>query len=228
MKNKVLLVDDEKDILTLLTYIFENKGYSVQSVQRGDDAVRVASSWSPDIVILDIGLPGLNGLEVCTHLVDMHIPVIFLSSHDQDDQIIEGLEVGGEDYVSKPFNYKELLLRVEKVLKRAQVHEEKILVVGDLTIHLEQQSLFLKGELLNLTPTEFKIIEVLATHLHTPVSVQKILQSVWNNEDWIQGAELVKVNMSRIRKKIEEDPASPRYIINKWGVGYILTDAKGT
>ncbi len=228
MKNKVLLVDDEKDILTLLTYIFENKGYSVQSVQRGDDAVKVASSWSPDIVILDIGLPGLNGLEVCTHLVDMQIPVIFLSSHDQDDQIIEGLEVGGEDYVSKPFNYKELLLRVEKILKRTQVHEGKILVVGELSINLEQQSLFLNGELLNLTPTEFKIIEVLATHLHTPVSVQKILQTVWNNEDWIQGAELVKVNMSRIRKKIEEDPASPRYIINKWGVGYILTDAKGT
>lgn len=228
MKHKVLLVDDEKDILTLLTYIFESKGYSVNSVMRGDDAVKIASSWSPDIVILDIGLPGLNGLEVCTYLVDMHIPVIFLSSHDQDDQIIEGLEVGGEDYVSKPFNYKELLLRVEKVLKRSKAPEGKVLVVGDLTINLEQQSLFLQGELVNLTPTEFKIIEVLSTYLHTPVSVQKILQSVWNNEEWIQGSELVKVNMSRLRKKIEEDPASPRYIINKWGVGYILTDIKGT
>ncbi|MBI9093700.1 MAG: response regulator transcription factor [Sphaerochaeta sp.] len=228
MKNRVLLVDDEKEILTLLTYIFEKQGYSVQSVQRGDDAVKVATSWSPDIVILDIGLPGLNGLEVCTHLVAMDIPVIFLSSHDQDDQIIEGLEVGGEDYVSKPFNYKELLLRVEKVLKRVQVHEEKILVVGDLTINLEQQTLYCKDVLLNLTPTEFKILEVLATYLHTPVSVQKILQTVWKNEDWIQGSELVKVNMSRLRKKVEEDPASPRYIINKWGVGYILTDAKGT
>ena len=228
MKNKVLLVDDEKDILTLLTYIFEKQGYMVQSVLRGDDAVRVARSWSPDIVILDIGLPGLNGLEVCTHLVDMHIPVIFLSSHDADDQIIEGLEVGGEDYVSKPFNYKELLLRVEKVLKRTQVHDGKNLIVGDLTIKLEQQSLYVKGVLISLTPTEFKIIEVLAAYLHTPVSVQKILQTVWKNEDWIQGAELVKVNMSRLRKKIEEDPATPRYIINKWGVGYILTDAKGT
>lgn len=227
MKNKVLLVDDEKDILTLLTYIFENQGYIVTSVLRGDDAIKVASSWSPDIVILDIGLPGLNGLEVCTHLVDMHIPVIFLSSHDQDDQIIEGLEVGGEDYVSKPFNYKELLLRVEKILKRTQVHEGKTLVVGDLTINLDQQSLYVKEVLINLTPTEFKIIEVLATYLHTPVSVQKILQTVWKNEDWIQGSELVKVNMSRLRKKVEEDPASPRYIINKWGVGYILTDAKG-
>jgi DNA-binding response OmpR family regulator len=179
-------------------------------------------------VILDKGLPGLNGLEVCTHLVDMHIPVIFLSSHDADDQIIEGLEVGGEDYVSKPFNYKELLLRVEKVLKRTQVHDGKNLIVGDLTIKLEQQSLYVKGVLISLTPTEFKIIEVLAAYLHTPVSVQKILQTVWKNEDWIQGAELVKVNMSRLRKKIEEDPATPRYIINKWGVGYILTDAKGT
>ncbi len=228
MKHKVLLVDDEKDILTLLTYIFESKGYCVNSVMRGDDAVRVASLWSPDIVILDIALPGLNGLEVCTHLVDMHIPVIFLSSHDADDQIIEGLEVGGEDYVSKPFNYKELLLRVEKVLKRSKTPQGKVLVLGDLVINVEQQSLSLKGEQVNLTPTEFKIIEVLATYLHTPVSVQKILQTVWNNEEWIQGSELVKVNMSRLRKKIEEDPASPRYIINKWGVGYILTDAKGT
>ncbi len=228
MKHKILLVDDEKDILTLLTYIFENQGYVVRSVLRGDVAVRVASSWSPDIVILDIGLPGLNGLEVCTHLVDMHIPVIFLSSHDADDQIIEGLEVGGEDYVSKPFNYKELLLRVEKILKRSKAHEGKVLVVGDLTINVKKQCLTLQGELVNLTPTEFKIIEVLATYLHTPVSVQKILQTVWKNEEWIQGSELVKVNMSRLRKKIEEDPASPRYIINKWGVGYILTDIAGT
>lgn len=228
MNHKILLVDDEKDILTLLTYIFEGQGYSVRSALRGDDAVKVASSWSPDIVILDIGLPGLNGLEVCTHLVDMHIPVIFLSSHDQDDQIIEGLEVGGEDYVSKPFNYKELLLRVEKVLRRTQVHEGKILTVGDLTINLEQQTLYSGDALVSLTPTEFKILELLATYLHTPVSVQKILQTVWKNEDWIQGAELVKVNMSRLRKKVEEDPAFPRYIINKWGVGYILTDAKGT
>ena len=158
----------------------------------------------------------------------MHILVIFLSSHDADDQIIEGLEVGGEDYVSKPFNYKELLLRVEKVLKRGLFPKGKVLVVGDLTINVEQQSLSLHGELVNLTPTEFKIIELLSTYLHTPVSVQKILQTVWNNEEWIQGAELVKVNMSRLRKKIEEDPASPRYIINKWGVGYILTDIKGT
>lgn len=228
MNNKILLVDDEKDILNLLTYIFESQGYSVTSVLRGDDAVRVAASWTPDIVILDIGLPGLNGLEVCTHLVDMQIPVIFLSSHDQDDQIIQGLEVGGEDYVSKPFNYKELLLRVEKILKRTQAHEEKTILVGDLSIHIDKQSLYLRGELISLTPTEFKILEILASHLHTPVSVQKILQSVWKNEDWIQGSELVKVNMSRLRKKIEEDPASPRYILNKWGVGYLLTDTKGS
>ncbi len=228
MKKKILLVDDEKDILTLLTYIFEQQGYLVNSVLRGDDAVEVASSWSPDIVILDIGLPGLNGLEVCSHLVAMHIPVIFLSSHDQDDQIIEGLEVGGEDYVSKPFNYKELLLRVEKVLKRTRTFEGKTLVVGDLAINVEQHSLTIEGEPVSLTPTEFKILEVLASYLHTPVSVQKILQTVWKNEDWIQGDDLVKVNMSRLRKKIEEDPASPRYIINKWGVGYMLTDTKTT
>lgn len=225
MKKKILLVDDEKDILTLLIYIFEQQGYEVTSVMRGDDAVKVASSWSPDIVILDIGLPGLNGLEVCAHLVDMHIPVIFLSSHDQDDQIIEGLEVGGEDYVSKPFNYKELLLRVEKILKRTQAFEGKSLVVGELRINLEQHSLYKSGLLISLTPTEFKIVEVLATYLHTPVSVQKILQTVWKNEDWIQGDDLVKVNMSRLRKKIEDDPAFPRYIVNKWGVGYMLTDA---
>jgi len=226
MKKKILLVDDEKDILSLLTYIFEQQGYVVNSVLRGDEAVEVASAWEPDIVILDIGLPGLNGLEVCTHLVDMNIPVIFLSSHDQDDQIIEGLEVGGEDYVSKPFNYKELLLRVEKVLKRTRVFEGKVLVVGELKINFEQHSLHLRDAMISLTPTEFRILEVLAKSLHAPVSVQKILQTVWKNEDWIQGDELVKVNMSRIRKKIEEDPASPRYIINKWGIGYMLTDAK--
>jgi DNA-binding response OmpR family regulator len=224
MKSKILLVDDEKDILSLLTYIFESQGYLIRSVLRGDEAITVASSWSPDIVILDIGLPGLNGLEVCSHLVKMHIPVIFLSSHDQDDQIIEGLEIGGEDYVSKPFNYKELILRVEKILKRTHIHEEKTLFLGELTINFEQQSLLHQEEVINLTPTEFKIIEILSTHLHKPVSTQEILHSVWNNEDWIQGSELVKVNMSRLRKKIEKDPSQPRYIVNKWGFGYLLTD----
>jgi len=226
MSEKVLVVDDEKDIQDVLSFILENAGYQTRAVGNGNDALTQAEQWLPDIVILDIGLPGLNGLQVCPRLVDLEIPVLVLSSHDRDDQIIEGLEVGAEDYVSKPFNYKELLLRVEKIIRRTRTEPSRqLLSIGAITVDRSRQTVEIDHELINLTPTEYKIIEYLATHANTPVSSDTLLKEVWNTEEWIHGIEMVKVNISRLRKKIEQDPSNPRYLLNRWGYGYLLTDS---
>lgn len=225
MSGKVLVVDDEKDIRDVLCFILENAGYQTKAVGNGNDALVESNRWQPDLVILDIGLPGLDGLQVCPRLVDMEIPVLVLSSHDKDDQIIEGLEVGAEDYVSKPFNYKELLLRVEKIIKRTRPETTKyLLTIGSITVDIRKQTVEIDRELVNLTTTEYKIIEFLATHANTPVSSETLLKQVWNAEEWINGVEMVKVNISRLRKKIEQDPSNPRFLLNRWGYGYLLTD----
>ncbi len=225
MNGKVLVVDDERDICDVLSYILEDAGYRTKSVGRGDRALEICAEWSPDIVILDIGLPGMSGLDVCPKLVDMGIPVLVLSSHDSDDQIVEGLEVGAEDYVAKPFNYKELLLRIEKILRRTRSNSgRQTITIGELTVDLRQRNLEIGNEIVNLTPTEYKIIEILATQANTPVSTDTLLKEVWHADEWVNGEEMVKVNISRLRKKIEKDPSNPRYLLNRWGYGYLLTD----
>ncbi|MBN2859616.1 MAG: response regulator transcription factor, partial [Sphaerochaetaceae bacterium] len=129
-------------------------------------------------------------------------------------------------YVSKPFNYKELLLRVEKIIRRTRTEPSRqLLSIGAITVDRSRQTVEIDHELINLTPTEYKIIEYLATHANTPVSSDTLLKEVWNTEEWIHGIEMVKVNISRLRKKIEQDPSNPRYLLNRWGYGYLLTDS---
>ena len=225
MMGRVLVVDDEVDIQDLLCFVLDNAGYETRSTGRGDLALELCAQWNPDLVVLDIGLPGLSGLEVCPRLVDMGIPVLVLSSHDKDDQVVAGLELGAEDYVSKPFNYKELLLRVEKIIRRTRNTElQKVFHIGDILIDLRRSQVEVRGQLVNLTPTEFKILALLASHRGSPISVDTLLHEVWHVSEWTNGAEMVKVNISRLRKKIEVDPGKPRYLLNRWGYGYLLTD----
>ena len=225
MIGRVLVVDDEVDIQDVLCFVLDNAGYETRSTGRGDLALELCAQWNPDLVVLDIGLPGLSGLEVCPRLVDMGIPVLVLSSHDKDDQVVAGLELGAEDYVSKPFNYKELLLRVEKIIRRTRNTElQKVLHIGEILIDLRRSQVEVRGQLVNLTPTEFKILALLGSHRGSPLSVETLLQEVWHVSEWTNGAEMVKVNISRLRKKIEVDPSKPRYLLNRWGYGYLLTD----
>lgn len=225
VKERILVVDDEQAIVDLLHFILGNAGYEVASTGRGDEVIGLAEVFKPDLVILDIGLPGRSGLEVVPLLVELKTPTIVLSSHDRDDQIIEGLEVGAEDYVSKPFNHKELLLRIEKVIRRTKVEpSEQLIRIGSILIDLRRRVMKIDEREITLTPTEFKIMEYLALHAHTPVSAEELLKQVWNADEWTQGPEMVKVNISRLRKKIEPNPSHPRFLVNRWGFGYLLTD----
>ena len=224
MNNRILVVDDEKDIQDMLCYVFEREGYESRASGRGDQALDICVNWNPDIVILDIGLPGLSGLEVCPKLSKMGIPVLVLSSHDRDDQVVAGLELGAEDYVKKPFNYKELLLRVEKIIRRTQSYEaSRVIEAGDIRIDLKCNIVEVKGKMVHMTPTEFHILALLARNIGTPFSTKALLKEVWHSSEWINGEEMVKVNIRRLRKKIEEDPNNPQYLINRWGVGYFLS-----
>lgn len=227
MPDRVLVVDDEPAIVQLLAFVLEDSGFEVRTLLRGDEVVPLCTEWRPDVVVLDIGLPGLNGLEVCRQLNELRIPVLVLSSHDQDDQVVAGLEQGADDYVTKPFNHRELMLRIEKLIRRTKAEdapEPSRLVFRDLEIDLDRVEVRRAGESIALTPTEFQILVLLARAPGRPVAVSAILHEVWGNAEWEGGAELVKVNIRRLRRKIELDAATPSYIKNRWGHGYFLAE----
>jgi len=150
-------------------------------------------------------------------------PIIFLSCRDDGDDVVCGLESGAEDYITKPFNHRELILRIEKVLRRS-VSSEHILSYGELEIDLNAEQIRLSGDPVHLTPIEFSLLRCLAAARGGIVSWQELIEKVWNYHDWDGGNEIVKVTIGRIRKKIEENPGSPRYIHNEWGRGYRLSD----
>ncbi|TVR07317.1 MAG: DNA-binding response regulator [Spirochaetaceae bacterium] len=230
MNGRVLVVDDEADIVDVLCFALESAGYQTRATGRGDEALVISREWNPDLVVLDIGLPGLSGLEVCPRLTAAGIPVLVLSSHDRDDEVVEGLEVGAEDYVTKPFNHKELLLRIGKIIRRTKAvgarsaEANDILTAGDITVDLPRREVRVGGHEVHLTPTEFGIIALLARNPGQPVDVETLLREVWGTADWTNGDEMVKVNIRRLRKKIEPDPQHPRYLLNRWGQGYLLAD----
>ncbi|TVR02948.1 MAG: DNA-binding response regulator [Spirochaetaceae bacterium] len=225
MNGRVLVVDDEADIVDVLCFALESAGYETRATGRGDDALAISAEWHPDLVILDIGLPGLSGLEVCPRLTEAGVPVLVLSSHDRDDEVVEGLEVGAEDYVTKPFNHKELLLRVGKIIRRTRANAaEELVTAGDITVDLRRREVRVGGQEVHLTPTEFGIVALLARNPGQPVEVETLLREVWGTAEWTNGDEMVKVNIRRLRKKIEPDPQHPRYLLNRWGQGYLLAD----
>ncbi len=225
MNGRVLVVDDEADIVDVLCFALESAGYETRSTGRGDEALAISREWPPDLVILDIGLPGLSGLEVCPRLTEDGIPVLVLSSHDRDDEVVEGLEVGAEDYVTKPFNHKELLLRVGKIIRRTRASAaEELVTAGEITVDLRRREVRVGVQEVHLTPTEFGIIALLAGKPGEPVEVETLLREVWGATEWTNGDEMVKVNIRRLRKKIEPDPQHPRYLLNRWGQGYLLAD----
>ena len=234
MADRILIVDDEQAILDLLKFVLENDGYEVFCAARGDTALKLCDKWIPDLVILDIGLPGLSGLEVCRRLHEDGIPVLVLSSHDRDDQIVEGLEEGADDYVTKPFNHRELLLRVEKLLNRAvwkytpaqptRRYETSPFRIRDLMINPDRAEVRRGNTAILLTPTELRILELLARTPGRPVDIGTILSEVWGNSDWKGGAEIVKVNILRLRRKLEPDPSNPVYLVNRRGLGYYLAE----
>lgn len=228
MSLKILVVEDEPALVGILEFLLTDEGYQVVVAYDGETGLELAKEEKPALVILDVMLPNMSGFEVCNQLRRFTtIPVIILSAKDHDQDVIKGLEIGADDYITKPFNHRELVLRVKKLLSRIDsVAVDERLIIGDIEIHIAQKQVFLKGEVINLTPTEFKLLTCLAENEDRVLSWESLLREVWQHENWEVGNELVKVNIRRLRKKLENDPSHPAYLINIWGMGYKLTNPK--
>lgn len=229
MKTKILVVDDEKPIAEILQFNLEKEGYEVICAYDGEEAVEKAFHEHPHLVLLDIMLPKLDGLEVCRKIrTRLDIPIIMLTAKDSEVDKVLGLELGADDYVTKPFSTRELLARVKANLRRQQVQykaESKTeLVVGDLRIYPESYTVYREGKLIDLTHREFDLLYYLAKHRGHVMTREHLLQEVWGY-DYFGDVRTVDVTVRRLREKVERDPSHPEYIITKRGVGYLLKEA---
>ena len=220
---RVLVVDDEPQIVRALAVNLQALGYKVDVARSGEEALRVAADHRPDAVILDLGLPGMDGLEVIGGLRGWTtVPIIVLSVREQERDKIAALDAGADDYVTKPFGMGELLARLRSALRRATAGDldEPMVVTSDFTIDLSTKMVMnLNGEEVRLTPTEWGIVEVLARHQGKLVSQTQLLKQVWG-PDYGEETNYLRVFMAQIRRKLEPDPTHPRYFITEPGMGY--------
>lgn len=229
MTIKILLVEDEAPIRMFTKINLENEGFQIVEAESGEQGVELARSEHPDIVILDLMLPGISGYEVCSILrTEMpHIGIIMLTAKSQEIDRILGLEKGTDDYMVKPFNPHELVLRVRSLIRRLKLEEEPtaqrdsspILTDGPFTLDLYARTFTKNGSLIDLTPTELAIIKMFMTHPGKALSREEILHHAWG-EDYQGESKIVDVNVRRIRAKIEDNAAKPAYLETVWGVGY--------
>lgn len=229
MTIKILLVEDEAPIRIFTKINLENEGFQIVEAESGEQGVELARSEHPDIVILDLMLPGISGYEVCSILrTEMpHIGIIMLTAKSQEIDRILGLEKGTDDYMVKPFNPHELVLRVRSLIRRLKLEEEPtaqrdsspILTDGPFTLDLYARTFTKNGSLIDLTPTELAIIKMFMTHPGKALSREEILHHAWG-EDYQGESKIVDVNVRRIRAKIEDNAAKPAYLETVWGVGY--------
>ena len=220
MKEKILIVDDEADILTLLEYNLEKAGFKVISANDGPDAVEITKREKPDIIILDIMLPSMEGTEVCKILksgdATRHIPIIMLTAKGEEVDRIVGFELGADDYITKPFSPRELILRVKAVLKRGQEQEAKIINAGPITIDVERSLATADGKLLKLTAIEFKLLLELAKSDGRVLSRDTLLDRAWGTEVYITDR-TVDTHIRRLREKLGK---TSKYIETVRGFGY--------
>lgn len=202
----------------------KDEGFNTVTAGSGEEGLKEVGGRRIDLVILDINLPGIDGLEVCNRIkTTEQIPIIFLSCRDEDSDVINGLETGADDYVRKPFNHRELILRVRKLIKRAAAASDRTTIkTGKLVIKTDREQVLFDSEEIKLTPMEYKLLEVMGKKLDWVISWQVLLKEAWGYEDWDGGREIVKVNIRRLRLKIEPDASEPAYLLTERGRGYKL------
>lgn len=227
MGKKVLVVDDEKLIVKGLRFSLEQDDMEVECAYDGEEALEMAKSNKYDLVLLDVMLPKLTGLEVCQQIREFSdVPVIMLTAKGEDMDKILGLEYGADDYITKPFNILEVKARIKAIIRRTGsktkgVSEKKaqVLEAGDLRLDCEGRRLYISGVEVNLTAKEFDVLELLVLNPNRVYSRENLLKLVWG-EDYPGDVRTVDVHIRRLREKIEPNPSEPKYVHTKWGVGY--------
>ncbi|MCL4529326.1 MAG: response regulator transcription factor [Chloroflexi bacterium] len=219
---RVLVVDDERPIRRFLSASL-GEHFNISEAESGNDALRVAAVDRPDLVILDLGLPDMDGTDVTRRLREWtDVPVIIISVRDRDEDKIAALDAGADDYLTKPFSAGELMARIRAALRRAVKPEnESVYQSGDLVVDLQKREVRVRDLYVTLTPTEYDILRVLVNHAGRVLTHKQLIQEVWGG-NYEADPHLLRVNVSNLRKKIEMDPLLPRHIITEPGVGYRL------
>lgn len=224
MKHKVLVVEDEARIARLIRANLTVSGYTVTLCQNGEEALELVDREDPDLILLDVMLPKVDGFAVCKQIREFsQVPIIMVTAKDDPADRVMGLNLGADDYLVKPFVVEELLARVKAVLRRTSAAEEakapSHMDVGPLSIHFAEHKVFKAGEEVKLSPTEYRLLAYLARNRNRTLTHDDLLTRVWGPE--YRGAmEYLRVAVGRLRKKIEADPAHPEFIMNTHGIGY--------
>jgi DNA-binding response OmpR family regulator len=229
-KATILIADDDVQLLDVLALNLELEGYHVLKASDGRQALDLIERYSPDLILLDVVMPRVNGFTICHHVRECStIPIILITARGQKQDKIRGLDLGADDYLTKPFRVGELLARVRAVLRRSQLTAGELapimhatMILGDLSIDFEQRQVMMAGRKVTLTPIEYRILACLGQHAGRIVFQECLLERVWGAA-YADDSHLLQVNINRLRRKLEPDPASPRYILTEPGVGYLLT-----
>jgi two-component system KDP operon response regulator KdpE len=220
---RILIIEDELQIRKLLKVSLNAHGYDLEEAANGKDGVTRAATFKPDLLIIDLGLPDIDGKEVVKQIREWsETPIIILTARDQEQEKIEALDSGADDYITKPFGVGELLARMRVCLRRAAtVEQQPVLVCGGLVVDLQQRRVTVEGDEVKLTPTEYEIIKMMMQHAGKVITHKQLLKAVWGNA-YQQDTHYIRVYIGQLRRKIEQNPTQPRYIITESGVGYRL------
>lgn len=233
---KVLVVDDEDNIIELIRLGLRYEGFQVEVASDGEQGIALAQRIDPDLVILDVMMPGIDGLEVCRRLrgnpTTRDVPILMLTAKDEVGDRILGLQTGADDYLTKPFDFYELLERIKAILRRQSraksspsdaksIDAEQILQCGDLSMNTATREVTRNGQLIELTATEYNLLQLFMTHPRQVLDRQTILNRVWGY-DFLGETNIIEVYVRYLREKIEDTPSSPRLIVTVRGVGYVL------
>ncbi len=240
-KKTILIIDDEKPIVDILVYNLEKEGYKTLSANDGVEGVELALKENPDLILLDIMLPKMDGLSVCKKIrLNLNVPILMLSAKDEEIDKILGLELGADDYITKPFSVRELMARVKANLRKSELRDESIdaiknnseeqekkheniIKLGELELDLTKFEVKARGEVIDLTLREFEMLKFLATQPGQVVTREDLLQKVWGYE-YFGDIRTVDVTVRRIREKIERDTRNPKILITKRGIGYYIAE----
>ncbi|MHB8596838.1 MAG: response regulator transcription factor [Ktedonobacteraceae bacterium] len=228
-KTTILTADDDPQLLRLITRTLQLEGYEVLSASDGQQALSLIENNVPDAVLLDVMMPKMDGFTVCQRVREFSlVPIIIITARGQDQDKIRGLDLGADDYLTKPFSVDELLARVRAVLRRAQFSlqgaphaTQPIMTIGSVAIDFAQHLVAKDGQEVIVTPIEFRILAYLAQNAGRVVTQDLLLEHVWGAE-YVGESHMLQVNMNRLRRKLEADPAHPRLILTKIGIGYYI------
>lgn len=234
MNKTILVVDDEKPIADILQFNLQKEGYTVVCAYDGEEAMKKVEEENPDLILLDIMLPHKDGMEVCREIRKTHdMPIVMLTAKDSEIDKVLGLELGADDYVTKPFSTRELLARVKANLRRHQQKSSAVnnqglsneISIGSIVIHPDAYTVSKRAEQIELTHREFELLHYLAKHIGQVMTREHLLQTVWGY-DYFGDVRTVDVTVRRLREKIEDNPSHPTWIVTRRGVGYYLRSAE--